>query len=256
MVLPVKGEIRALSAGLLAPGVLPELWNGGQVTVAALRDYFTGGRTVRVPHEGYDETQVVPACAEPAVRDAVRQAVEQGAVWLTNGPASVWKEQIPYGVLDGAAILHPPPNPVAAQELAAEALPGAWRDGQTNGVALTQALSQSRRTTLPWGLVRDGIRAGVESRWLEIADGSAPVGCPYDQAGQLRLKRPAALVDPPPPPARPCRHGSAARRPPDPRPRGVAAEAAGGERRQRPPLPRRRGAERRRRPRRRPRGLG
>ena len=131
----------------------------------------------------------------------------------------------PYGVLDGAAILHPPPNPVAAQELAAEALPGAWRDGETNGVALTQALSQSRRTTLPWGLVRDGIGAGVDSRWLEIAEGSAPVGRPYDQAGQLRLKRPAAIIDPPPPPPVPAVTGALLDGPQDPGPRGVAAEA-------------------------------
>ena len=200
VVLPDKAELRALSAGLLASGALPELWSGGQVTVAALRDYFTGGRTIRIPHEGYDETQVIPACPGPAVRDAVRRAVERGTVWLTNGPASVWKEPVPYGVLDETAVLHPPPDPVAAQELAAEALPGAWRDGETNGAALTQALSQSRRTKLPWSLVRDGIRAGVESRWLELAEGSTAVGCPYDQAGQLRLKRPAAIVDPVPPP--------------------------------------------------------
>ena len=178
------------------------------MTVAALRNYFAGGRTIRIPREGYDETQVIPACAEPAVRDAVRKAVEQGAVWLTNGPASVWKEPIPYGVLDEAAVLHPPPDPVAAQELAADALPGAWRDGETNGAALTQALSQSRRRTLPWGLVRDGIRAGVESRWLELAEDSTAVGCPFDQAGRLRLKRPAAIVDPPPPPPAPATAGT------------------------------------------------
>ena len=197
--LPGKCELGALAANLLSPAVLPELWNDGTVTMAALRDYFAGGRTARVPREGYDEMQAIPRCGEPALREAVHEAVEQGGVWLTNGPASVWREQIPYGVLDDAAVLHPPPDPVPAQALSAEALPGAWRDGETNGAALAQALSQSRRTTLPWGLVREGIRVGVESRWLEVAEGSAVVGCAYDQAGQLRLKRPAATVAPPPP---------------------------------------------------------
>ena len=200
VVLPDRCELRALAAGLLGPGALPELWNDGQVTVSALRDYFAGGRTVRVAREGYEETQVIPECSEQAVHEAVRGAVEQGAVWLTNGPASVWKEQIPYGVLDDDAVLHPRPDPIAAQELAADALPGAWREGRTNGVALARALSQSRRRTLPWGIVREGIRAGVESRWLEVADGSAAVHCRYDEAGQLRLKRPAAIADPAPPP--------------------------------------------------------
>ena len=208
VVLPDKCELGGLSANLLAPGALPELWSDGAVTMPALRNYFAGGRTVRIPREGYDETQIVPRCGEPAVHEAVREAVELGVVWLTNGPTSVWKEQIPYGVLDDAAVLHPKPDPVPAQALAADALPGAWRDGETNGTALTQALSQSRRTTLPWGLVREGIRTGVESRWLEVAEGSAAVGCAYDQAGQLRLKRPAEVVAPPPPPPVPAVTGA------------------------------------------------
>ncbi len=208
VVLPGKCELGALSADLLGPGVLPELWDDGTVTIPALRDYFAGGRAVRIPREGYDETQVVPRCGEPALLEAVREAVERGGVWLTNGPASVWREQIPYGVLNDAAVLRTPPDPVPAQALSADALPGAWRDGATNGAALTRALSQSRRTTLPWGLVREGIRAGVESRWLEVAEGSAAVGCAYDQAGQLRLKRPAEVAAPPPPPPVPAAAGA------------------------------------------------
>ena len=208
VVLPDRCELGALSAALLGPGVLPELWKDGQVTVSALRDYFAGGRTVRVPREGYEETQVIPRCSEQAVHEAVRGAVEQGVVWLTNGPTSVWKEKIPYGALDDSAVLHPQPDPIPAQELAADALPGAWREGKTNGVALARALSQSRRKTLPWGLVRDGIKAGVESRWLEVADGSVAVHCRYDEAGQLRLKRPAAIVDPAPPPPTPAVTGA------------------------------------------------
>lgn len=169
-----------------------------------LRPYLRAYRQI----EGYEETHVAPQCSEQAVHEAVRGAVEHGTVWLTNGPASVWKEQIPYGVLDDDAVLHPRPDPIAAQELAADALPGAWREGRTNGVALARALSQSRRRTLPWGIVREGIKAGVESRWLEVADGSVAVHCRYDEAGQLRLKRPAEFVDPAPPPPVPAVTGT------------------------------------------------
>ena len=181
--------------------MLPALWDGDTLTPRAVKEYFAGGRTVLVPREGYDETHVVPRCPAPAVQQAVHEAVEQGTVWLTNGPASVWKEPIPYGVLDDDAVLRPPPDPIAAQELVADALPGAWRDGTTNGIALAQALSQKRGRTLPWGLVRDGIRAGVESRWLEMAGGSVAVSCGYDEAGGLRLARPAAAPGPGPDPA-------------------------------------------------------
>ena len=122
-------------------------------------------------------------------------------MWLTSGPASVWRETVPYGVLDdGDAVLHAPPDPIPAQALTADALPGAWREGRTNGSAITRALSQVRGRTLPWGLVREGIRAGVESRWLTVVEGGASVDCGYDEAGQLRLARPDADPAPPPPP--------------------------------------------------------
>ncbi len=208
VVLPDKCELTSLSASLLAPDVLPELWQDGHVTINALLSYFGGGLTVRIAREGYEETRPIPSCGREPVLAAVSAAVEQGAVWLKNGPASVWREQIPYGVLDDGAVLHRTPDPVLAQELVADALPGAWRDGMTNGVALTQALSQSRRTTLPWGLVREGIRVGVEGRWFEVADGSIAVNCSYEEAGQLRLKRPAEIVDPIPPPVPALLEGS------------------------------------------------
>ena len=208
VVLPDKCELGRLYASLLGLEVLPELWSDRQLTVRALKDYFAGGRVVRTPREGYDETHVIPRCSEQAIEEAVRAAVEQGAVWLTNGPASVWKEQIPYGVLDDRAVLCPQPDPIPAQDLVADALPGAWREGRTNGVALAQALSQAQRRTLPWGLVRDGIRAGVESRWIEVADGSVAIDCRYDEAGRLRLKRPTENVDPSPAPPAPGGAGS------------------------------------------------
>lgn len=68
------------------------------------------------------------------------------------------------GVLDANAVLHPPPEPIAPQDLVEAAQPGAWSDGTTNGIALAQALSRSRGRTLPWGLVRDAIKASTASR--------------------------------------------------------------------------------------------
>ena len=179
---------------MLAPGVLPGLWGGAEddpkVTLREVVEYFGGGRVVQVPKEGYDERHVIPRCAERMVRDAVHRAVEAGTVWLTNGPTSVWKEPIPYGALDPDGLLRPAPAPVAAHELTEEALPGAWRDGRTNGIALTQALSRRRGTVLPWGLVRDGIAASAASRWLSLSDGSRPVDCDYEESGSLLLERP------------------------------------------------------------------
>ena len=100
-------------------------------------------------------------------------------------------------MLDEHAVLHPAPELIPPQELVEQALPGAWKDGRANGVALVQAASQARGAALPWGLVRESIRAGVESRWLRVAEGSGPVDCGYDEAGYLRLERPEQLKPPP-----------------------------------------------------------
>ena len=168
------------------------------VTLRRLLDYFRGGHVARVPREGYDDTFVIPRCPEHAILDAVQRGVGRGTLWLTNGPASVWMEPIPYGVLDESAVLHPAPELIPPQELVEQALPGAWKDGRVNGVALVQAASQARGAALPWGLVRESIKAGVESRWLRVAEGSGPMDCGYDEAGHLRLERPAQLKPPPP----------------------------------------------------------
>ena len=212
VVLPEKAELDRLPEGLLAPGALPDLWTGASgahgaeragpeaaLAWPALVDYFRGGHEARVPREGYDDAFLIPCCPEVVLREAVQRGVERGTVWLTNGPASVWKETLPYGVLDQGAVLHPPPGIIPPQELGEHSLPGAWRDGGTNGAALAQAASQVRGAALPWGLVRDSIRAGVESRWFVVAEGSGPADCGYDGAGNLRLKRPAQPKPPPRP---------------------------------------------------------
>ncbi len=226
VVLPEKAELSRLPEDLLAPGALPELWEDGgdagsadgaggsghardagdrspspTVTLRRLLDYFRGGHVARVPREGYDDTFVIPRCLEHAILDAVQRGVGRGTLWLTNGPASVWMEPIPYGVLDENAVLHPAPELIPPQELVEQALPGAWKDGRVNGVALVQAASQARGAALPWGLVRESIRAGVESRWLRVAENSGPVDCGYDEAGHLRLERPAQPKPPPPGPS-------------------------------------------------------
>ena len=205
-VLPEKAALSRLPENLLALDVLPQLWEpagqayslpgqGGtetELTLRAIKDYFSGGKQVSVASgAGYDESLAVPHCPEEEILDAARRGVEQGTVWLTNGPTSLWKEHVPVGALDGEDVaFRPPPAPIPPQELLEEALPGAWKDGKANGAALVRAASQVRGAVLPWGIVRDSIRDAVESRWLQLAEGSGPVDYGYDEAGNLRLERP------------------------------------------------------------------
>ena len=204
-VLPQKAELDSLHVPLLAPGELPGLWPGdppsGAATVALdvaqlqarlrVRDllaYFSGDHVVQVPRQGYDDVFAIPACPAEVVHGAIRQAVEAGDLWLVSGPSSFWKDEIPAGVLDEKATLRPPPALVPAHELTAEALPGAWHEGETNGAAVERALSHERGEPVPWGLVRESISAAVNSRWLEVVDGDPAGG--YVKAGSWRLRQP------------------------------------------------------------------
>ena len=197
-VLPARAQLHRLSEELLAPDRLPKLWSKGQVSLAELEAYFGGEHRVSVRKNGFDEDTTVPAADAALVRTAAARAVERGIVWLVNGPTSLWKEPAPEATLDGAA-LREPPKLVPPQELTpdSDSLPEAWKEGATNGIALTRALSQRRGEALPWGLVRESIRAAVNSRWLVVVDGA--VDCAYDQAGPLRLECPPAA-----PPQRPA----------------------------------------------------
>ncbi len=209
VVLPGKATLTRLDEHLLTPSALPALWAGTteapEVSVSDIVDYFADSRTFSVPAEEYEEQVTIPGCGEDVVRAAVQRAVERGELWLTNGPASVWKESLPYGALDANAVLRPPPGGIVPQELTAAALPGAWTGGRANGVTLLQALSQQRGRSLPWSLVRDGIEASVKSRWLKLAEGSVTVHCGYDQAGNLVVEQPEAVA-PDPPPVDPVAH--------------------------------------------------
>ena len=205
VVLPEKATLTALARTLLEPGRLPGLWNENDTTLGEVITYFGGGHTVTVSQEGYDEVETIPCCAPAVVREAVREAAEAGLIWLSNGPTSLWREPVPDDVLTEDARLRPRPAPIPAAELTEAALPGAWQDGRTNGADLTRALSQARKEAVPWGLVRESILAGLDTRWLEIKDGDAvSPDTPFRDAGQVVLARPLQTFDPPPEPPPPA----------------------------------------------------
>ena len=203
VVLPGKAALTELPGRLFAPGdnALPGLWESGSVTLGDLVAYFQGGHTVIVPREGYDEVETIPRCDAIVVREAAGAAVEQGLLWLTNGPTSLWNEPVPEDVLTDAAQLRARPERVPASSLAEDQLPGAWQEGSTNGADLTRALSHVRGEAMPWGLVRESIASGVDSRWLRTRDGDAEIlHRAYRDAGRLVLERPSQEPGPGPAP--------------------------------------------------------
>ena len=81
--LPEAAHLASLEpAALLIPGALPGLWQRAELSVGALRTYFSGGHVVQVKKDGYEEPRVIPG-AEPSVVDAaIRVAVQTGKLWL------------------------------------------------------------------------------------------------------------------------------------------------------------------------------
>ena len=192
VVLPHKATLSNLPIGLLAPNALPGLWQNERLTLAAARRYFSGSHTVTIAHEGWDEHIAIPGCAEDTLQAALACAVAAGTVWLVSGPTSCWKEEAPPSTLRGDGELLPPPHRVGPQELTPEALPDAWRNGETNAAAVVRALSRKQGAAVPWGLVRESLGDAVRARWLETAAGEGGA-VEFDRAGTWLLRQPDGL---------------------------------------------------------------
>ena len=188
--LPEAAKLSGLEPDLLRQDNLPGLWSSDAITVQDVYDYFAGGREVVLPREGYEETLRVPVCEPAHVDAAVLQAVEQGLVWLTSGPASILSEPVPAGVLSAAATLRPPPERIPVDEMMAESIPDAWRDGTTNALAVATALSTKHGATLPWAAVRAVIEDAIRAHWVELSADSAAWPCDLAGARHVILRVP------------------------------------------------------------------
>ncbi len=190
--LPEAAKLSDLNPALLAYRALPDLWPTDEISVQSVHDYFAGGRAVQVPMGGYEDTFFIPACEPSQVDEAISQAVAEGLIWMTNGPASMLGEPVPAGVLGPTAVLRPPPEPIAVSELMAEEIPDAWTDSGTSALAIVTALSSKRGVSLPWSTARTAIAEAIRAQWLELAEGSAPLDTDRSGARSVLLQTPTA----------------------------------------------------------------
>ena len=181
VLLPEAATLSDIGYALLEYGRLPGLSANEEITVKDVHDYFSGEHMVTVPREGYDDTFFVPGCDPSRVDEVLAEAVAQGLLWMTNGPASLLGEPVPPGILGPSAKLRRPPDPIAVDELMSAAIPEAWSEGKTNALAIATALSNIRGVTLPWATVQTAIDTALRARWLELAGESAE--WPSDLAG-------------------------------------------------------------------------
>jgi hypothetical protein len=210
VVLPEVAELSNLDSSLLAPGAITGLWpkDGSSITVGEMIQFFDGKHVSRMQREGYEEVFPVPKASGQVVEQAVQEAVKTGVVWLISGPVSLFREDIPAGVLNDAAALNQPPAEISPTALLPQNLPAAWNQPVTTAVALSQALSVACGKNLPWTTVRAAIDAAIRTRLLEFAPDSALWPCDWPGATNIRLHVPAEVVvvpaQQPPPPWRKC----------------------------------------------------
>lgn len=195
---PGKASLKALDAELLAPGVLPDLWEGDSVEVSRVLDYFSGETEVTVPRDGFDESLEIPECPREVVETAVAEAVRSGSVWLRNGPASFQGEEVPAGVLTASASLRRPMSPLPVDRFTEESLPEVWRDGRANLVAVAAAIEAQEGHPAPWAVLRRGIENAARAGWLTVAPESGAWPCEASGAQAVVLARPSVLPDEPP----------------------------------------------------------
>jgi len=188
LVLPEAAEISEVPLGLFAPQKLPGLWQADEITMKVVADYFSGLSVVKVDRGGYQEPMRIPKVGQPALEKVITAAVEAGILWMLSGPASIWGEPIPAGVLNASAKLCPPPSAVSAAEILPENLPEAWKENVCSGLSIATALSMKAGKNLPWRAIKDVISGALHARFLEIAEEPSPWPCDFPSAQVAKFK--------------------------------------------------------------------
>jgi hypothetical protein len=189
MVLPENATITELSSSLLKPGELPSLWDASSITLNSLFNYFSGEHVVDVPKDGYTEPVFIPHAEPDLIKEAVQTAVENGHLWLISGPASIFKEEIPPGILNENVTLQAPPEPINHQDILPENLPDAWEGDITTALSIATVLSQKAGVNLPWPIVRQAISTAINyQRALELTLDSGLFPCEYSGVKNVKLR--------------------------------------------------------------------
>jgi hypothetical protein len=194
VVLPESAELSEIEPALLAPGVLPDLWTGSNISVADCRAYFSG-KVIQVARQGYDEPVTIPKAPRSVVDKASTWAVKEGKLWLTDGPTSLYAEDVPAGLLSDEARFQPPPSLIAANDVLPANLSDAWAGGVTTAHAISEALSAKAGRPLPWATVRTAIDAALQGRLLERTLDSGHWPCDYAATRQVKLRVPESRPD-------------------------------------------------------------
>jgi len=197
VVLPEAAELSEIAPELLTPNRLPNLWQGPELIIKNLYDYFSGSHVVQIQKDGYEEPAMIPK-ADPSVIDlAIQDAVKKGLLWLVYGSASIYTEELPAGLIGSEATLLPPPAKLSMMDVLPDRLPEAWKSETTTAMAISAALSSKSGRPLPWKIVQTALGDAFKVHYLERTIDSKPWPCDFGDAQWIKIRVPQG-VNPPP----------------------------------------------------------
>lgn len=189
-----------LDPAILAPNVLPKLWQTDEISLKDVAAYFSGKHFVEIDKGGYTENLLIPAAEPSAIVSAVAGAVKLGRVWLVNGTISVLGEDVPAGFVNDSAQLLVPLVPYSIVNVLPDDLPAAWKDGESNAHLIHGALSAKFGKPIPWTRVSQALDEAFRMGLLERSLDSGPWPCDLGGAASVKLHVAKHEVRQPPPP--------------------------------------------------------
>lgn len=189
-----------LDPAILAPNVLPKLWQSEAISLKDVNAYFSGKHFVEIDKGGYTENLLIPAADPAAIVSAVAGAVKSGRIWLVNGTISVLGEDVPAGFVNDSAQLLVPLPPYSIVNVLPDDLPAAWKDGESNAHLIHGALSAKFGKPIPWTRVSQALDEAFRMGLLERSLDSGPWPCDLGGAASVKLHVAKRGVSQPPPP--------------------------------------------------------
>lgn len=183
-IVPIEhAELHDLSAELLVPGKLPELWQGDGVptTVGAIREFF-------------DKDEVPKLASDNVLSDAIQSAVQNGLLMARHKDKAYLKEIIPDAKITDELELLAPLEPISGSEISDKTLPDAWENETSFVGKIIHVLSLLKGSPIPWPLIVDAINDARDKRLFEFIEGSPPWPCTADEADKVGVKVSQAAV--------------------------------------------------------------
>lgn len=177
-IVPIEhAELHDLSAELLVPGKLPELWQGDGVpiTIGAIREFFDGD-------------EVPKLASDNVLSEAIQSAVQNGLLMARHKDKAYLKEAIPDAEITDELELLTPLEPISGSEIGHTALPDAWENETSSIGKLMNVLATHKGTPIPWLLIRDAITDGVSKNLFEFVSKEVKWPCTAEEADTVGLE--------------------------------------------------------------------